>query len=216
MATLESAATGVGSRIISDPKQIESRSRAGGYASDFITENYTLSENQADLNETRKATPVKAATLYNGRSILTPHAGIQLRTQIEAYLKKELLPQFYLDQKKTQAEQQSGDYLGKDLETTLTWYETTTTKSANLARDPAYNALRALKELKGLNCLSQSLSGFNEALLMHKQTMQLDIADPLGFDDYQSFAETVRRRSRIRSIARRNHWMISIQFALGQ
>jgi hypothetical protein len=40
--------------------------------------------------------------------------------------------------------------------------------------------------------LSQSLGGFNEALLMHKQTLQLDINDPLGFDDYQSFTQSVR------------------------
>lgn len=40
--------------------------------------------------------------------------------------------------------------------------------------------------------LSQSLGGFNEALLMHKQTLQLDINDPLGFDDYQTFTQSVR------------------------
>ncbi len=40
--------------------------------------------------------------------------------------------------------------------------------------------------------LSQSLGGFNEALLMHKQTLQLDIDDPLGFDDYRSFTQSVR------------------------
>ncbi len=40
--------------------------------------------------------------------------------------------------------------------------------------------------------LSQSLGGFNEALLMRKQTLQLDINDPLGFDDYQSFTQSVR------------------------
>jgi len=39
--------------------------------------------------------------------------------------------------------------------------------------------------------LSQALSGFNTALLMHRQTLQLPIADPLGFDDYQPFTETV-------------------------
>ena len=33
----------------------------------------------------------------------------------------------------------------------------------------------------GFACLSQSLSGFNEALLMHKQTRQMEIDDPLGF-----------------------------------
>jgi hypothetical protein len=41
------------------------------------------------------------------------------------------------------------------------------------------------------HCLSQALGGFNEALLMRRQTLQLPIADPLGFDDYRAFSETV-------------------------
>ena len=40
--------------------------------------------------------------------------------------------------------------------------------------------------------LAQSLSGFNEALLMHKQTLQLPIADPLGFQDAQDFTKAVQ------------------------
>ncbi len=43
----------------------------------------------------------------------------------------------------------------------------------------------------GFCALSQSLGGFNEALLMRKQTLQLEINDPLGFSDYQSFTQTV-------------------------
>lgn len=38
------------------------------------------------------------------------------------------------------------------------------------------------------HCLSQSLSGFNRALLMHKQTLQLRVGDPLGFDDERSLS----------------------------
>jgi hypothetical protein len=66
-----------------------------------------------------------------------------------------------------------------------------------------------LPEEKGLGCssvapglpkaqppdfhaLAQSLSGFNEALLMHKQTL-LAVADPLGFPDAQEFTEEVRK-----------------------
>jgi hypothetical protein len=43
----------------------------------------------------------------------------------------------------------------------------------------------------GFHLLAQSLSGFNEALLMQKQTFQLPIHDPLGFADYQPFTEAV-------------------------
>lgn len=46
---------------------------------------------------------------------------------------------------------------------------------------------------QGPPTLSQALSGFNDALLGHKQTMQLPIADPLGFPEYQAFATTVNK-----------------------
>lgn len=48
------------------------------------------------------------------------------------------------------------------------------------------NAAQSL--LTKTNTLSQSLGGFNEALCMQKQSRQLDIADPLGFPQYQSFS----------------------------
>lgn len=42
--------------------------------------------------------------------------------------------------------------------------------------------------LDQINVLSQSIGGFNEALLTRKQSRQLDVADPLGFTDYQQFS----------------------------
>ena len=57
---------------------------------------------------------------------------------------------------------------------------------------PIFTAKEAQNNLENLNCLSQSLSGFNEAMLMFKQTLQLEIDDPLGFPDYQSFTEAVK------------------------
>lgn len=62
-----------------------------------------------------------------------------------------------------------------------------TNPSSNLIK----TAKSAQKLLQALNCLSQSLGGFNEALLMHQQIQQINIAEPLGFDDYQSFTKTV-------------------------
>ncbi len=51
----------------------------------------------------------------------------------------------------------------------------------------AYDLLNA----QDFYSLSQSLSGFNAALLMHKQTRQLALNDPLGFADYQPFTQSV-------------------------
>src|SRR5262249_44509456 len=55
------------------------------------------------------------------------------------------------------------------------------------------NLLLAYQKLLAddFTALSQSLGGFNEALLMHKQTLQLPISDPLGFPEYQQFSSRV-------------------------
>lgn len=51
----------------------------------------------------------------------------------------------------------------------------------------------ASNKLNGLNVLSQSLGGFNEALLQHKQTMQLPIDDPTGFVGSRAFTQKVKK-----------------------
>jgi hypothetical protein len=240
---------------------------SGSYSSDFISDNYTLSENQVDLSfQPSKGSTTRAANLYSGRSILTPHAGIQLTQQIEAYLSrsswlfqsgdivdaaalcKELKSgtgaiSTYLRSKfakltsdllnaYTPPEQptkqlvialvnelnlrlKDSEFPGRDaaggssnatnelsiaelmranriaLENAYTQSIAQTSTDTRQAYDnirKAYDILTA----QGFNCLSQSLGGFNEALLMHKQTLQLAISDPLGFDDYQTFAASVR------------------------
>jgi len=52
--------------------------------------------------------------------------------------------------------------------------------------------LGAQQQLQQWQCLAQSLGGFNEALLMRQQARQLEIADPLGFGEYQDFTDQVR------------------------
>jgi hypothetical protein len=61
--------------------------------------------------------------------------------------------------------------------------------------DPVRDALQKVAErldAPGFHAMAQTLNGFNEALLMRKQTLQLPIADPLGFDDAAPFTEAVR------------------------
>ena len=156
------------------------------YDKGFIVENYELAEEKCDLSvQPRKGAVTKAANVYSGSSVLTPHAGIQLKEQIEAYLKQEILAKYYQD-KKVPKEEQVIQKLGDQINDIESWY------SNKDLSDSIYTAIRAYQVLQNLNGLSQSLGGFNEALLMHKQTLQLGIADPLGFDDYQEFAEAVR------------------------
>lgn len=51
----------------------------------------------------------------------------------------------------------------------------------------------ALINNEDFHLLSQSLSGFNDALLQYRQSFQMPIADPIGFLDYQPFTEEVAR-----------------------
>jgi hypothetical protein len=141
-----------------------------------------------------KGATTGAANLYSGRSILTPHAAAQLTKQIEDYLDKEVLAPYYTA-RGVPPGQRGPAYLAQQIADVQKWYEDTNASSLatlnSKDEDPSYTAIRAWQALNGLNCLSQSLGGFNEALLMHKQTMQLSVGDPLGFDDYRSFAASV-------------------------
>ena len=73
------------------------------------------------------------------------------------------------------------------------------------SHDPVTESLSAVldelrrEECPNYWCLTQALSGFNDALLMHKRTLQLPVDDPLGFEDARAFAEGVRK-----AVGRRN------------
>jgi hypothetical protein len=50
------------------------------------------------------------------------------------------------------------------------------------AQDPIYSAIRALSHLEGMLVLSQTLGGFNAALMTRKQVLQIPIEDPVEDD----------------------------------
>lgn len=66
--------------IESQGNNLKSDSR--NYKDNFIISHYTLSEKEPDLVKKQEVARAKAANVYSGRSILTPHAGIQLKEQI--------------------------------------------------------------------------------------------------------------------------------------
>jgi hypothetical protein len=125
------------------------------YASDFITNAYSLDVNQPDLIPVNSDPGLrKRSCIYSGSSILTPQARLVIGEQLADYLEAAGLD--------------SGSEVYQHLQT-----------AQQRLADPQFH------------CLSQALGGFNEALLMRRQTLQLPIADPLGFDDYRAFSETV-------------------------
>ncbi|NIM12083.1 MAG: hypothetical protein GTO45_25275, partial [Candidatus Aminicenantes bacterium] len=186
----------------------------------FIRTNFSFDENQPDLSA-KWTCVIKAPAIYRGSTILTPHAKIKLIDAIENYLKKLKTSdcyQFVEDETKSKEEkrakklaydkefakwfqekpalQQSnaGDfkewYRDKPVKDEDTKFSSLTDEEQTT--DAVYTAIRAYEILKDKNILSQSLGGFNAGLLMQKQTMQLPIADPLGFPEYQDFTKTVK------------------------
>lgn len=166
------------------------------YSEDFLTRNYTLQTNDIDLSP-RSTQVVVADTaanriktdqdsnIYSGSSILTPYANSLLQMRIEAYLQKHKTLETYYQEQNIGPDQQKIELLAEQIDDIELRYANKTFS------DPIYTAIKAYQELQSLNCLSQSIGGFNDALLMHKQTLQLEIEDPIGFADYQAFTAEV-------------------------
>ncbi|MEM9767629.1 MAG: hypothetical protein AAF892_07110, partial [Cyanobacteria bacterium P01_D01_bin.71] len=166
------------------------------YRSDFLTRNYTLQANDIDLSpkSTQAVVADTAASqiktdqdsnIYSGFSILTPYANSLLQQRIEAYLQKHNALASYYREHTIEPDQQKIELLAQQIDDIESWYA-----NKDFA-DPIYTAIKSYQELQSLDCLSQCIGGFNEALLMHKQTLQLDIEDPIGFADYQAFTTDV-------------------------
>jgi len=153
------------------------------YRPEFIKQNYTLKERSAKLaSVVKEATAgheflhleaggvTPSSTVFSGRSILSPHAVRVVRQHVEKTIARN-----------------SGSPGG-------------TSSGAQTMLDHAREAHQLLvgapdEGKQPLIAQSQSLSGFNDGLLMHRQTMQLPISDPLGFEDYQDFTETIVRQA---------------------
>jgi hypothetical protein len=163
---------------------------SGDYSISYVTENYTLAENGVDLSALPgRGFVAKAAAVYSGRSILTPHALDQLKPQLKGYLQEQLLGD-YLKARGLEAPGDPSRYFDENRVAIIAWYR------ENNCGDPTTATCQILRAYELLDApdfyaLSQALGGFNEALLMRRQTMQLDLGDPLGFDDERPFTEAV-------------------------
>ncbi|MFT5758696.1 MAG: hypothetical protein ACI9LM_003444 [Alteromonadaceae bacterium] len=142
----------------------------GAYTQTFITDNFEAPILNPDLVLKKgKGKIVNKGNIYSGHSILSPQANDILKYNIE----NRLINNLELFENAQQI--RLSNYTGS--------------KSLD---NPVYTLILAYEKLLNLNVLSQSLNGFNEALLMHKQTMELSIDDPLGFENYAQFSsETV-------------------------
>jgi hypothetical protein len=162
------------------------------YAPEFITSNYQLGEDAVDLVlKPGQVAIAKAASTFTGSSILTPHAKLQLQERIKAFLAKRLLKK-YFDTQHIPEQDRTDDYFEKHVAEIKTWYNTK--KTDQTIADPVVDTMLQVAEVidkPDFHVLAQSLNGFNEALLMCRQTLQLPIADPLGFEEAQAFTRAV-------------------------
>ena len=210
------------------------------YDPEFIQNNFYFVENSSEFSLKPHRQTGKSVSIYTGRSILTPHAKINLINSINRLLshlkpsdlyqitnnateqhkdtyetefnewfnKKEL----YLTNKATEKE----ELTAKNINAFEQWYiqkpvyqgPGTTHDHNGIQRFPKhfedlaekdkknnliYTAILAYKKVQNSHFLAQSLGGFNASLLMQKQSMQLPIADPLGFGTYVHFTDLVKK-----------------------
>lgn len=141
------------------------------YSNNFLTKNYTLLTEDIDLSP------------KEDKLSITPYTGTnRIKTDQDSniYSGFSILTPY------------ANSLLQKRIDEYLEKYSDGDQGNENFT-NPLYTAKKAKEELEKLNCLSQSLGGFNDALLMHKQTLQLAIEDPIGFEDYQRFTREVAR-----------------------
>jgi hypothetical protein len=163
------------------------------YNSQFIRDNYELRDDKVDLSLTSAEDLEPAACLYSGSSLMTSHARFQLKERINTFLSKRLLKK-YFDTHNIPDDQRTDDYFEEHVAEIQKWYEAN--KSDKSIGDPMVDTMIKVAEVidsSKFHVLAQSLNGFNEALLMHKQTLQLPLAEPLGFDDAKEFTASVAR-----------------------
>ena len=168
------------------------------YDSDFIWQNYSLAKTDIDFTSVSK--PDSSDTtinVYQGRTILTPHAERRLKQQLGHFLASNLPPALRTElQEHSKSPEQLRKYLHQNITDLRKKYESEkqidVSKCTENANDVVYSALRAYEQLINTKSLAQTLSGFNQALLMQKQTLQLQTADPLGLEGARDVIEAAR------------------------
>lgn len=155
----------------------------------FVDQNYVLKEEEVEF-QPRSSTfqPDRGANAYVGMTILSATAAPALRARILSYLEKHILLPYY-EANNIKPEDRAPDDFDKQLNTILDWY---IASGDDDTLKTLINVYTHLDENEDSN-LSQTLGGFNDALIMQKINPQTPIDDPIGFEDYQSFTQTLVR-----------------------
>ncbi|EAU67075.1 conserved hypothetical protein [Stigmatella aurantiaca DW4/3-1] len=134
----------------------------------------------------------KEGSIYSGVSLLTPGVSLEARGRLQRYLAQEVLEDYYAE-KNVPVEAQHDGYLAEYFDAILSWYLGREGAAPDTS-DPVFTALWTYGELRSTPCLAQSLSHFNQVLMLREPTLQLKISDPSAARDTEQFfyTETVR------------------------
>jgi hypothetical protein len=161
------------------------------YGQNFVTDNYTLASAEVELrSRAGRNVPDKAANVYSGTTILSPSARPVMSTRVLRYLTGNVLAGYNKARSDAELPTIEPETFRADPGAVLDWYDAE-------GEDPRLHTLVAVYRHLAANeagNLSQSLGGFNDALLMLKVARQLPVADPLGFPDRREFTAQVAAR----------------------
>lgn len=159
-----------------------------GYATDYISRHYEFPEDRADLKPKQEAqTLVQTGSVYSGRTIMLDYAQPLLVQRLEAYCGKYLAPRYYEARNISPAERPNKPPLS-DISI---WAAENKDKLSQF--DQVVVAIQAHLAQNTTPPIAQALNGFHAALLQHRQTLQLPIADPLGFPKGKALAAAVEQ-----------------------
>lgn len=159
------------------------------YLNNFLEQYYKADENDIDfqlqdyyLTSGREG----QKDVYTGSSFLSDYAADQHKQQIEAFFMRTSCFQKFCTQ---QAIALNPGCLNLVLSRFKNWI--TDPSIQNKQNQFFLQLLDIYESFNHLECLSQCLNGFNQALLGRKQTLQLVIDDPIGFEKDQPFVNLV-------------------------
>ncbi|MFY1702891.1 hypothetical protein ACN28G_14280 [Micromonospora sp. WMMA1923] len=161
------------------------------YDPGFVEASYRLPHDGVELTpRPGRAVADAVATSYTGVTVLSSAARTVLSTRILRYLTGAPLLRRNDEHRVAGAEPITPEQARQEPDRLLRW-------CADQSDEPRLPLLAAayahLAEHESSN-LAQSLGGFNDALVMHRLTRQLPVADPLGFPGDQQLAAEVRDR----------------------
>ncbi|GAA1265989.1 hypothetical protein GCM10009677_17690 [Sphaerisporangium rubeum] len=159
------------------------------YDPDFVTANYALTAADVELRP-RGGFPGKAANVYSGTTVLSPSARPVLTERVLRYLSGGALAAYNKALMKAGRAPLSAEDFRASPAAVLDWYDANGDDERNKTLAMVYRHLAANQD----NNLSQSLGGFNDALLMLRLARQLPVDDPLGFPGDRAFTARVAAR----------------------